>query len=115
MKRLTVGEYCSNMFAHVFASWRFVIPFLTIVGGWAFLNGIGELTVDKDLAFVNFTISFITLFIDLVIVMNQIRQTNTDREKLAAILSLERNIMTEISKVHTRLNKILVKYDTVDK
>lgn len=108
---LTFGERCSDYFAKKFASWRFVVPFLTAVGLWAFLNGCHYINIDKELAFVNFFISFVTLFIDLVIIMNQIRQNNTDREKLAAILSLEKNTIKSLHKHEESLNMLHQKID----
>lgn len=97
--KITFGHKCSNYFAGKFASWLFVVPFIFAVNGWAFLNGFGYVKIDKDLAFVNFFISFVTLFIDIVIIMNQRRQTEMDREKLATILRLEKKIDEKLDKI----------------
>lgn len=111
--RLNFSNKCSDFFAKKFASWRFVVPFLTVVSTWAFLNGCHYVHIDPELAFVNFFISIFTLFIDIVIIMNQRRQNEVDREKIAAILSLERNTIKEMKSVRETIDDLHRKIDKV--
>lgn len=83
---------------------------------WAICNALHIVTFDKDLAFANFNLSQLTYFVDLVLMMNAVRQSNMDRQKLNAILKLEKVLIAEndvvkkeLTVLHSKLNYIMSK------
>lgn len=113
MTKLTFAYKFSDFFAKVFASWRFVIPFLILLNIWVALNLLGILKTDERLERVNFFISEATLFIDLVIIMTQRRQTEMDRNKLNAILTAEKSDKAAMDRQNIEISVINRKLDTL--
>ncbi len=111
--KITFGEKLAGRFAKIFASWPFGILSLLIFNAWALLNSFHVIKLDPDLAFGNFSLSELTYFVDLVLMMNSVRQAISDREKLNAILRLEKSHTKENALLRAEISHLSAKIDSL--
>lgn len=103
---LTRGEWWADKLARVFASWYFVTVMLVFSAFWIILNIYWQGAPDSHFERFNLVVSIFTLFIDLCIIMNQIRQAMLDRQMMNKILSIEADICIHIEGLHSRLDRM---------
>lgn len=115
-EKLTVGQWWADRFAKIFASWCFLLFTVISLNTWAILNSFGIITYDIHWDKSNFCLSQLTYFVDIIIIMNQMRQSLRDRAILHQMVRMEgesirhhKQTHQDIAVLHNRLDNIAQK------
>lgn len=113
-ERMTMGQRWAARFANLFASWLFLLATLIVLNIWAALNSFGIIHYDPELAKCNLSLSELTYFGDIIIIMNQIRQGIRDRLLLTRLVAMEtahgkslEEIITQLERIGTRIDDLV--------
>lgn len=108
--QLTTGEYLADYLAKKFASWYFASGMLLFSASYISWNIFSSWRFDARFERFNLVVSIFTLFIDLCIIMNQLRQAMLDRTQMNRLIILEQQILGMEEK-HTDMLETLIARD----
>lgn len=115
-ERLTFGEKLADRVAAIGGSWSFIIAFVLLLAGWAFLNAVVLVKHAFDpypFVFLNLLLSMVAAIQAPLIMMSQNRQAAKDRLATALDYEVDLKAETSIAELHAKMDALHAHFDVI--